>query len=81
MTERLYYEDAHQRTFTARVASCAPGKHGFDVVLDRTCFYPEGGGQAGDTGLLGWKSVQRSQARSTGTHGLSGCSSTPASIF
>lgn len=53
MTERLYYEDAHQRTFTARVASCAPGKHGFDVVLDRTCFYPEGGGQAGDTGLLG----------------------------
>lgn len=36
-----------------RVASCAPGKHGFDVVLDRTCFYPEGGGQAGDTGLLG----------------------------
>ncbi len=53
MTERLYYEDAHQRAFTARVASCAPGKHGFDVVLDRTCFYPEGGGQAGDTGLLG----------------------------
>mgnify|MGYP006882934463 CR=1 FL=1 len=43
MTERLYYEDAHMRTFTARVASCAPGKHGFDVVLDRTCFYPEGG--------------------------------------
>lgn len=53
MTEQLYYEDAHQRAFTARVASCAPGKHGFDVVLDRTCFYPEGGGQAGDTGLLG----------------------------
>ena len=53
MTERLYYEDAHMRTFTDRVASCAPGKHGFDVVLDRTCFYPEGGGQAGDTGLLG----------------------------
>ena len=53
MTERLYYEDAHQRAFTARVVSCAPGKHGFDVVLDRTCFYPEGGGQAGDTGLLG----------------------------
>lgn len=46
MTERLYYEDAHMRTFTARVASCVPGKHGFDVVLDRTCFYPEGGGQA-----------------------------------
>ena len=31
MTERLYYEDAHMRTFTARVASCVPGKHGFDV--------------------------------------------------
>ena len=44
-TEKLYYQDAHQAAFEARVVSCQPGKHGYDVVLDRTCFYPEGGGQ------------------------------------
>ncbi len=53
MTERLYYEDAHLQTFTAVVRACREGKHGYDVVLDRTCFYPEGGGQAGDSGMLG----------------------------
>ena len=52
-TERLYYQDSHLREFDAQVRSCAPGKHGWDVVLDRTAFYPEGGGQPGDTGLLG----------------------------
>ena len=52
-TERLYYQDSHLREFDAQVLSCAPGKHGWDVVLDRTAFYPEGGGQPGDTGLLG----------------------------
>lgn len=51
-TEKLYYQDAHQAAFEARVVSCQPGKHGYDVVLDRTCFYPEGGGQPGDTGVL-----------------------------
>ena len=51
-TEKLYYQDAHQAAFEARVVSCQPGKHGYDVVLDRTCFYPEGGGQPGDTGFL-----------------------------
>ena len=52
-TEKLYYLDSHMTEFTARVLSCAPGKHGFDVVLDRTAFYPEGGGQPGDRGVLG----------------------------
>lgn len=53
MTQRLYYEDSHLNTFTATVVSCTPGKHGYDVVLDRTAFYPEGGGQPGDRGFLG----------------------------
>ena len=52
-TERLYDQDSHLRKFDAQVRSCAHGKHGWDVVLDRTAFYPEGGGQPGDTGLLG----------------------------
>ena len=45
-TEKLYYQDAHQAAFEARVVSCQPGKHGYDVVLDRTCFYPEEIGRA-----------------------------------
>ena len=52
-TEKLFYKDVYCKSFRARVLSCAPGKHGFDVVLDRTAFYPEGGGQPGDTGTLG----------------------------
>ncbi len=52
MTERIYYADAYCREFEARVCSCEQGKHGYDVVLDRTAFYPEGGGQPGDFGTL-----------------------------
>ena len=52
MTEKLYYIDSHIREFTAVVLSCEKGKHGYDVVLDRTAFYPEGGGQPGDRGSL-----------------------------
>ena len=51
-TEKLYYSDSHLKEFTAQVLTCQPGKHGFDVVLDRTAFYPEGGGQPGDRGTL-----------------------------
>lgn len=53
MTQKLYYEDSHLTEFTAQVVSCVPGKHGWDVVLNQTAFYPEGGGQPGDRGLLG----------------------------
>lgn len=51
-TTKLFYENSHLAEFSARVLSCEPSKHGFDVVLDRTAFYPEGGGQPGDTGFL-----------------------------
>ena len=52
MTEKLYEQNAFLVKFEAQVLSCEKGKKGFDVVLDRTAFYPEGGGQPWDTGRL-----------------------------
>ena len=53
VTEKLYYIDSLRTEFTARVLSCEAAKDAFDVVLDRTAFFPEGGGQPGDAGMLG----------------------------
>ena len=53
MTEKLFYADAHLRKFTARVLSCEESGRLFAVTLDRTAFFPEGGGQSGDIGTLG----------------------------
>ena len=57
-TEKLYYQDPYLTTFTARVLTCEPAKTGFLVTLDRTAFYPEGGGQPADHGTLGGVSVR-----------------------
>ena len=51
-TEKLFYEDSHLKEFTAKVISCEPYKEQYKVVLDRTAFFPEGGGQYADTGML-----------------------------
>ena len=52
-TEKLYYADPFLQEFTATVLSCEAAKGGFAVTLDRTAFYPEGGGQPADHGTLG----------------------------
>ena len=42
MTERLYYKDSHMAEFTATVISCEKSGDNYEVVLDRTAFFPEG---------------------------------------
>ena len=51
-TEKLYYADPFLKTFTATVLGCEAAKGGFAVTLDRTAFFPEGGGQPADYGTL-----------------------------
>ena len=48
----LFYEDSHMVTFSATVVSCEQSGEVYEVVLDRTAFFPEGGGQYADTGRL-----------------------------
>lgn len=53
MTEKLFYRDSHMTTFSACVMQCKQSGDYYEVVLDRTAFFPTGGGQSADTGMLG----------------------------
>lgn len=52
LTEKLYDYDAYLTQFTAQVISCTPCEKGYRVILDKTAFFPEEGGQYSDKGLL-----------------------------
>lgn len=56
-TQKLYETDAYVQEFNAAVLSCTPQGEAFAVVLDRTAFFPEGGGQPCDLGTLGGAKV------------------------
>lgn len=60
MTERLYFTDSHITDFESSVVACAPAASGegrFEAMLAATAFYPTGGGQPNDTGVLGGRAV------------------------
>ena len=53
MTEKLFYEDSFIKEFDAKVLECREAGWHFEIRLDRTAFFPEGGGQGGDCGKIG----------------------------
>ncbi len=52
MTQRLYEEDAYLKEFDAVVTGCTEKGGRYRIALDRSAFFPEGGGQSGDRGYL-----------------------------
>lgn len=52
MTEKIYLNDSYCKEFSAKVISCEKTEKGYEVVLSKTAFFPEGGGQAADKGTI-----------------------------
>lgn len=65
-TPRLYFDDAYQRSFEATIVSLTSWRDQPAVVLDRTAFYPEAGGQLGDRGTLGGAAIRDTQVDDDG---------------
>ena len=78
MTEKLYEVDSYVQNFTAQVVSCTPVPGGFAVVLDRTAFFPEGGGQPCDTD--GETITHTTDAPLTAGETVDGCLDWPARL-
>ncbi len=55
MTELIYFRDCYKKEFDAEVL----GVKGSRVILDKTAFYPEGGGQPSDTGKIGNSRIKK----------------------
>ena len=57
MTEKLYDKDSHIKEFSATVLSCEKSGENYAVTLNKTAFFPEGGGQESDRGDIGGAAV------------------------
>lgn len=57
MTEKLYEQNAYCKSFSATVESCREEAGSYYVVLNQTAFFPEGGGQKADEGLINGQKV------------------------
>lgn len=51
--ERLFYADPYIKEFYANVKQCTPSQNEYQIILDRTAFFPESGGQSCDVGFIG----------------------------
>ena len=80
MTEKLYYQSPYQKTFSAHVVRCTPVGQHYAVVLDRTAFYPEGGGQPCDTGVLDFINILDVQERDGEIVHTTDAPATPGSV-
>ena len=56
-TVKLYETDSHLSEFSAKVLSCEKDGENYNVILDKTAFFPEGGGREADTGFIGESAV------------------------
>jgi alanyl-tRNA synthetase len=65
-TERLYFADAYRKSFAARVVAHGRWQKAPSLILDRTCYYPEAGGQLGDRGTLAGLPVVDTQVDDAG---------------
>lgn len=52
MTEKLYYKEPYKKEFNADILESVKENNVWKVILNRTCFYPEGGGQPADKGWI-----------------------------
>ncbi|WP_445487095.1 alanyl-tRNA editing protein [Niallia sp. 03133] len=52
MTEKLYYSSVYTKTWSTKIEQIWEQNNKFFVTLEKTCFYPEGGGQPSDTGTI-----------------------------
>ena len=68
MTEKLYEKDAYCKSFDAVVTECRQMDGKYGIVLDKTAFFPEGGGQDADEGLINGLPVLDVQEEGAETH-------------